>query len=116
MRVDSAPMLPIAPGTAWRTAWVAIALATAAFCLWPLAANVGFYGCDELDLLDALQRGSPGWDAATFARTDDLFYRPLGFCLLAQQLATTGGQPTAAHALSILHHALNTALLALLFA
>jgi len=109
-------MTPIAHGTTWRAAWVGIALATAAFCLWPLAANVGFFRCDELDLLDALQRGHPRWDWAWFARTDDLFYRPLGYALFTLQLAVTGGQPTDVHSLSIAHHALNTALAALLFA
>jgi len=108
-------MTAIAPGTAWRTAWVAIILATAAFCLWPLAANVGYYGVDELDLLDALQHGYPRWDWARFTHCD-LFYRPLGYALFALQLDVTGGQPTAVHALSIAHHALNTALAALLFA
>src|SRR5262245_41182911 len=81
--------------------WVALASATAVFCLWPLATNVGWFGSDELDLLVDFQHGQPCFDWVWFVRGDGLFYRPLGYALLATQLHVAGNVPSAAHLLSI---------------
>src|SRR5262245_53403025 len=99
----------------WVALWIALTCAVAVFCLWPLATNVGFFGTDELDLLDDMQHGQPCFDWVWFARGSGLFYRPLGYALLATQLHVAGGAPTLAHLLSIAHHTSNVALAALLF-
>ncbi|MGE3174140.1 MAG: hypothetical protein AB7O97_16045 [Planctomycetota bacterium] len=94
--------------------WIAmVVLAAAVFCLLPLARNRGWYLMDELLLRDALQSGATVWDWSSFGRGDGLFYRPLGFGLLMLQL-DLAGTPPAVHWLSLLHHAGNALLFALL--
>ena len=95
-------------------AWIAL-LAVAAFCIWPLAINPGFWCADELALRHAIGNGQPWFEWSWFADGSSLFYRPLGFAAACAQLGVCDAEAPQVHWLSIGHHAVNLALCALLF-
>ncbi|HEX6812289.1 MAG TPA: hypothetical protein VF384_11745 [Planctomycetota bacterium] len=92
--------------------WVVVALA-GALVLGLLATNRGYFGTEELDLLDELVDG-PWFRLAWFGEFAQQHYRPLGDTALRSQLGIFGDEPRVIHSLSVLHHLANVGLLALL--
>lgn len=91
--------------------WLAAAIAGVGLVL--LATNPGFFHADELDAMsDAHAMG--WWRWSWLCDGAQLFYRPVGYALLALQTAIGGLDAPVVHTISVLHHVANCALLALL--